>query len=459
MELFIGARLKKIRESQGISLETISHKTRISLNYLKAIEINDEDSLPSKVQLRGFIRLYASFLGVNIDDLSVDDYHLALSEQPVESSVSPDDAAQHASVESIPTGNSKLKPTLDSIPEDKPQIEAEIDFQENLNEFSSLEPIFYEEIQNSSRSLFVKIGEELKQQRELLSISIKDVFEIIHIREEYISSIELGNFDQLPSPVQGKGMLINYANFLNLDVETLLSKYTDALQLQHLEKQKEIQNQSRKPAKELSRRALKLKTFFSLDLLIISSLFLVFAAFVVWGSNRILKGRTIKDVENDNIPGVSDVLLAPPTHTPRLQLTVEVIDENNKEDEVTGDEEDEIAPLFTPAANDDPINLILIPRQRLWVKVTSDEEVVFQGRLIPGNAYDFYGQNSVDILTGNAGSLQIIFNDKDIGSAGLVGQVAQLTFTEFGLAQPSLINTPILLETPTTTPTPGEMDD
>mgnify|MGYP003821820757 CR=1 FL=1 len=57
MELFIGARLKKIRESQGISLETISHKTRISLNYLKAIEINDEDSLPSKVQLRG---LYAS---------------------------------------------------------------------------------------------------------------------------------------------------------------------------------------------------------------------------------------------------------------------------------------------------------------------------------------------------------------------------------------------------------------
>ncbi|MBW6467448.1 MAG: helix-turn-helix domain-containing protein, partial [Brevefilum sp.] len=59
MAASIGAQLKQIRESQGISLETISQKTHISLAYLKAIEIGDEEFLPSRVHLRGFLRLYA----------------------------------------------------------------------------------------------------------------------------------------------------------------------------------------------------------------------------------------------------------------------------------------------------------------------------------------------------------------------------------------------------------------
>ncbi|MDY6867948.1 MAG: helix-turn-helix domain-containing protein, partial [Chloroflexota bacterium] len=63
----IGQRLKSIRESRGIPLEEISQKTNIREKYLRAIESNDVDALPSPMQMRGFLRLYASVLQVEIE--------------------------------------------------------------------------------------------------------------------------------------------------------------------------------------------------------------------------------------------------------------------------------------------------------------------------------------------------------------------------------------------------------
>jgi cytoskeletal protein RodZ len=59
----VGARLKKIRLEKGLSLEEVHKRTKIHLNVLKAIE---EDSLVnlSPVYLRGFLKLYCRFLGL-----------------------------------------------------------------------------------------------------------------------------------------------------------------------------------------------------------------------------------------------------------------------------------------------------------------------------------------------------------------------------------------------------------
>jgi len=104
--------------------------------------------------------------------------------------------------------------------------------------------------------------------------------------------------------------------------------------------------------------------------------------------------------------------------------------------------------------NNNPINIVIIPRQRTWVQVTVDGEINFEGRLISGNVYDYSGDDSVEILTGNAGALQIYFNDQDMGSPGLIGQVINLVFTESGLVQPTPTNTPTITETPRATPSP-----
>ena len=71
MTTSLGAQLKKIRESRGISLEEISQKTHIRLAYLESIESDDLQRLPLGPQRRGFLRLYASELGVEINGAEI----------------------------------------------------------------------------------------------------------------------------------------------------------------------------------------------------------------------------------------------------------------------------------------------------------------------------------------------------------------------------------------------------
>jgi len=60
----IGEILKTARQEKGISLEDISHTTRISLVYLEAIEKNDFKTLPAAAFTKGFIQNFARTVGV-----------------------------------------------------------------------------------------------------------------------------------------------------------------------------------------------------------------------------------------------------------------------------------------------------------------------------------------------------------------------------------------------------------
>ena len=66
-----GARLKKIRLEKGLSLEDVQKKTKIHLNILKAIE-GDSLSDLSPIYLKGFLKIYAKFLGVDPKDYITD---------------------------------------------------------------------------------------------------------------------------------------------------------------------------------------------------------------------------------------------------------------------------------------------------------------------------------------------------------------------------------------------------
>ena len=291
----------------------------------------------------------------------------------------------------------------------------------------------------------------MRSRRDLLSLSIEDVYEHIHIRKKFLTAMEAGNFEHLPSPVQARGMLANYAEFLNLDVDDILLQYADGLQMQRLERT-EIESSSSPRQKEaISTTRLKLKNFFSLDLLVIASLFIGIAFFVIWGVNRILTVNNSGTSATD-IPEVADILLATGSPTPEDSLNLD--EQELGPDETETQVPQEPTPIFTPLPNDNPINIVIIPRQQTWVRVTSDEEIVFEGRMLPGNAYDFSSEEALELRTGSAGALQIYFNEQDIGAPGLIGQVVNLIFTEDGLVLPTPTNTPTITQTLETTQTP-----
>ncbi len=65
----VGPYLRACRESLGASLENAAQLTRISKNYIEAIEREDFALLPSPAYCKGFLRLYATYLGLSGDDV------------------------------------------------------------------------------------------------------------------------------------------------------------------------------------------------------------------------------------------------------------------------------------------------------------------------------------------------------------------------------------------------------
>jgi transcriptional regulator with XRE-family HTH domain len=64
----VGAALRDAREQRGLSLDQLSHATKISITILRAIEHNRMDKLPHRIFLRGFLRAYAGEVGLNPED-------------------------------------------------------------------------------------------------------------------------------------------------------------------------------------------------------------------------------------------------------------------------------------------------------------------------------------------------------------------------------------------------------
>jgi cytoskeletal protein RodZ len=61
----LGQMLRDARESKGISLAEAEEATRIRRKYLQALEEADYDVLPPSVYSRGFLRSYATYLGLD----------------------------------------------------------------------------------------------------------------------------------------------------------------------------------------------------------------------------------------------------------------------------------------------------------------------------------------------------------------------------------------------------------
>ncbi len=67
---FGGALLRAVRESQGTSLQQISERTKVGLNYLRCIEDDDFDALPAAVYVRGFVTEFAKCLRLDPEQVS-----------------------------------------------------------------------------------------------------------------------------------------------------------------------------------------------------------------------------------------------------------------------------------------------------------------------------------------------------------------------------------------------------
>jgi hypothetical protein len=175
----------------------------------------------------------------------------------------------------------------------------------------------------------------------------------------------------------------------------------------------------------------------------------IISGWLVFGN----RGETPRPTET--IPGVADILLpsATFTQTPEQpQDTPGDIEVEISPSPVTVEPAEEVEEMTpTPGlTGNEKVQLQLIILQRTWVRVTVDGLITFEGRLLPGSVKVFGGEQSIEVLTGNAAGVEVIYNQRDLGVMGLFGEVVDRVYTAEGIATP----TPTITPTPTPTDTP-----
>lgn len=65
-----GAVLRRCREFHGITLEDAAETTKIGVSYLRSLENNQISEFANQAYLKGFLRIYATYLGLNFDDIA-----------------------------------------------------------------------------------------------------------------------------------------------------------------------------------------------------------------------------------------------------------------------------------------------------------------------------------------------------------------------------------------------------
>ncbi len=71
----------------------------------------------------------------------------------------------------------------------------------------------------------VSLGEELKRERELRDISLREISEATKISMRILEAIERNNFRALPGGIFNRNFLRAYADFIGIDSENVVRKY------------------------------------------------------------------------------------------------------------------------------------------------------------------------------------------------------------------------------------------
>ncbi len=71
----------------------------------------------------------------------------------------------------------------------------------------------------------VSFGEELKRERELRDITLREISESTKIRLSYLEALERNAFENLPGGVFNRGFVRAYSKFIGIDPESMVDAY------------------------------------------------------------------------------------------------------------------------------------------------------------------------------------------------------------------------------------------
>lgn len=270
------------------------------------------------------------------------------------------------------------------------------------------------------------LGDLLRETREQKKLSLEDVEQGTNIRKLYIKSIEDGDYNKLPGEVFLKGFIKTYGKFLGLNSLELIEQYKKEKNASASEKEVEPTNQvqeqpvspaqppkveekitekTAKPTKE--KNIPKIDSFASNQAYLQptksnskKNIFLVIIILIViiGGAVFFLSSQDTSDTKA-------------PVHTTQQEST---------------QQPEQQAQQPAPVVNGAEVTAVF--NEDCWTEVKVDGNVVLSETVKKGSNLNWKGNNQIDITVGNAGAIDITFNNQPVGKLGDIGAVVTKSF-------------------------------
>lgn len=309
------------------------------------------------------------------------------------------------------------------------------------------------------------LGQQLRTVRLERGYSLEQVATTTKIRPRFLEAIEAGEQDPLLTDMQLRGFLRNYATFLHLDLEAMLAAYRQAVE-QGQRQRSGLRKlwQSEAPPPEVPIIPIKPDATIKTPPRAISPVkmevyeggrnWLVVLTSVIVGGVLVLGAVLVVFLIINSLqtstPTTSEALTSPAplviegatellTRTPDPKGTVEILYTPTLSEETSPTAGGVL--INTPSQPNmtgaDSIAIAVRAIQRSWVKVTVDGTVQYEGILRPGTALQYQGQRTIIFRTSNAGGVEVVINNQNLGTLGGRGELYEQTFSLDALATPT----------------------
>jgi cytoskeletal protein RodZ len=246
------------------------------------------------------------------------------------------------------------------------------------------------------------IGQELKRERELRGISLKEIADSTKINIRFLRALEEDRLDILPEQFFTRGIIRTYAKHLGLDEQSVLNTYLEGLQIRETQ---ETSKEDKKPKVSESPEFLPKEKKISLlfVLMVLAILALIIVTYFVFREDE-----------------------SPPPNTSKMESTTQ----NTEEKPIT-------KPPITqeePEIEQEELNIEITVQQETWLEIFADQEMMDSGIKAPGERLQFKALQEFLIHIGNAGGITYTINGeegKKFGELGAVERDIQITLDNY----------------------------
>jgi len=249
------------------------------------------------------------------------------------------------------------------------------------------------ELDEPPRRAELSFGEELRKEREIRGITLREIADATKISHRFLEAIERNDYKNLPAPVFTKGFIKEYAHYVGLSADSILDHYT------HFVREREAEDEAAArprrsvdphPSLEISipsREPNRWIWFAIAGVAIAATCLYYFRARLPFSHRNAGEATTT---------AVSSVAIAPQTSA------------------------------SADAGNATALRLTIRAREESWISLDADDESVFNEVLSENQERSFTAKNDFRFRTiGNAGGVDLTLNGAALKSLGESGDVVR----------------------------------